>query len=1198
MAIAAPAGWGKSELLTSWEQHRDPSLATAWITLEPGDDAPRRFWRRFLAAVSAGEWAGRAELGQLELAPDGEVAGRQIVQAIVDRVPPDAAPLAIVIDDVHLLAGGESAADLADLLRRRPPSWRLILSGRSLPLPLTRLRISGQLISIGPAELAFDVNEANDLLLDAGCGLSPAELDELVAATGGWAAGLRLAALPLARGVGVDDVLAGIRAGQHDVERYFEEEVISSLPADVAAFLLATCVSPTLDARLARHLSGRDDAAVLLRSLAAAGIFTARDRAAQGTYHYHPLLAESLERHLGVSGPHRRATLHRAAATWHQLHGAPATAFVHAVAGEDWPRCVELIDDLWIPMFVGGDIEGLVGLLDDLPPQLVADDPSLRALRTLGLLDRSDTARIARSAEITARSTRAELVLAIEAARRAGRADVARRAAAAVLDRPAGDTAGAQLRAYVLLSLGVSEYWASDRTAAERHLREALAASEREGLDYLRLGCLSQLVGVLTAQNRVSDAADLASTAAALATRRGWEGSGWAAELWHALGWISYLRGELAIATAYLDRAERSVWHDDAVVGAIIPTIAALVAGLAGRAAQAKALLDLADARLPAEREDYVFLAYIDGELARHAVKAGELRRARELLAGEVAARSLHHCVALAELLVAEDRPDEARRVLRRGLVEADGYLDQRILAMVTLAALEHPGAARPILLEALTLAAPQRIVQPFCQVGAPIIATVADIGRTHRSLRPFAAEVRDRFGEIVAHGAVQQAGGPDDLTAARARGAPTARRPRHPRRDRLPVAHLGQHAQGPRPPRLRQARCELSPCRPGRSRPARPALTARKRNRHRRRAKSPVEGDSLRRNVIDRRRMTSDPVITVAQRAIPVIDIGPYRTGTDTGKAAVAEAVGAACRSVGFLVVTGHGVDPDLVRRLRTVTAQFFELPAHDKQLVAMPPDRYRGYMAEAESLAASYGESSPPDLKESMSIGPVDVPSDDPYFSPAQAGAFFAPNQWPQRPAELAAVWTEYYREMERLATELMRIFALALGLDEHFFDRSVDRHITNMSAIHYPPLAEPPLPGQLRGGPHTDFGSITIVQRDAAPGGLQVLIDGSWIDAPYVEDSFVINLGDLMAEWTNDEWVSTVHRVALPPAIDDATSDRLSFTFFHQPNYDAVIEVIPTCTGPDKPAKYGATTSGAHITAKITAMRSPALDPTGGA
>ncbi|MGA9277267.1 isopenicillin N synthase family dioxygenase [Ilumatobacter sp.] len=326
--------------------------------------------------------------------------------------------------------------------------------------------------------------------------------------------------------------------------------------------------------------------------------------------------------------------------------------------------------------------------------------------------------------------------------------------------------------------------------------------------------------------------------------------------------------------------------------------------------------------------------------------------------------------------------------------------------------------------------------------------------------------------------------------------------------------------------------------------------------------------------------------------REIPVVDLGPYRGGSPEGKQEVARTVAEACRSIGFLVVTGHGVDPGLVRRMREVTSEFFMLPDDEKYAVEMPADRYRGYMAEAESLAASYGQDSPPDLKESFTIGPIDVPSDNPYYSPEIAGAFFADNLWPARPERLREVWSEYYRALSLLAADVMRIFALALGLDENAFDASIDHHITNMSAIHYPPLSNEPLPGQLRGGAHTDFGSITIVQRDAAPGGLQVLLDGKWVDAPYVDDSFVVNLGDLMAEWTNDEWVSTVHRVALPPNVEDAKSDRLSFTFFHQPNYDARIEVIPTCTGPGRPAKYGSTTSGAHITAKLAAMRSPAL------
>jgi isopenicillin N synthase-like dioxygenase len=129
-------------------------------------------------------------------------------------------------------------------------------------------------------------------------------------------------------------------------------------------------------------------------------------------------------------------------------------------------------------------------------------------------------------------------------------------------------------------------------------------------------------------------------------------------------------------------------------------------------------------------------------------------------------------------------------------------------------------------------------------------------------------------------------------------------------------------------------------------------------------------------------------------------------------------------------------------------------------------------------------------------------------------------------------------------------------------------------------------------MRGGQHTDFGNLTIVQRDDATGGLQVLLDGEWVDAPYVPGTFVINLGDLMAEWTNDRWVSTIHRVTVPDQVGDPASDRLSFTFFHQPNYDAVIEVLPTCCDTENPARYGTTTSGAHFIGKLHALRAPEL------
>jgi isopenicillin N synthase-like dioxygenase len=333
-----------------------------------------------------------------------------------------------------------------------------------------------------------------------------------------------------------------------------------------------------------------------------------------------------------------------------------------------------------------------------------------------------------------------------------------------------------------------------------------------------------------------------------------------------------------------------------------------------------------------------------------------------------------------------------------------------------------------------------------------------------------------------------------------------------------------------------------------------------------------------------------TNPVMT---NPVPIIDISSF-FGTDAAaRQRVAREVNAACTDIGFLIVTGHGVPSALIDEMRVVSRQFFDLPTDEKLRQKMPPDRYRGYIALGnEALANSLDEQTPPDLKESFSIGPMVEVSDE-YHRAAKPGNFFAANIWPDRPGRFRTVWECYYGEMESLSTSLMRIFAIGLGMEENFFDDKVDRHISNFSVIHYPEQPRPPLPGQLRAGAHTDYGSLTIVKPDNAPGGLQVMTkDGSWMDVPNLEDGFVVNLGDLMAEWTNDRWVSTMHRVVNPPRGAALGSRRLSMTFFHQPNYDAVIECLPTCRSAERPAHYGTTTSGEHVWMKINKHRQPEL------
>jgi isopenicillin N synthase-like dioxygenase len=311
----------------------------------------------------------------------------------------------------------------------------------------------------------------------------------------------------------------------------------------------------------------------------------------------------------------------------------------------------------------------------------------------------------------------------------------------------------------------------------------------------------------------------------------------------------------------------------------------------------------------------------------------------------------------------------------------------------------------------------------------------------------------------------------------------------------------------------------------------------------------------------------------------VPVIDIAPFRLGSHADKLKVAQAVDQACRDIGFLVIQGHGVSTALIDNMRRVSSEFFDIDLSEKQKVARPAkDVARGYIGmDEESLARSrdpeaYGS----DLNESLMIGPVDPVSAD-YAMAPEAGKHFAPNLWPESPARLKSIWTDYYRTMGELAQTLMRIFALALGLPEQRFDSAVDRHISRLRVRNYPAQVNLPMPGQIRAGAHSDYGSLTILATEDKPGGLQVCnAAGQWVDVPVAPDCFIINIGDLMALWTNDRWVSTLHRVVNPPLGAGAGSRRQSLVFFHNPNYDATISSLIV----DEPAKYPPTTSGAHL------------------
>lgn len=319
----------------------------------------------------------------------------------------------------------------------------------------------------------------------------------------------------------------------------------------------------------------------------------------------------------------------------------------------------------------------------------------------------------------------------------------------------------------------------------------------------------------------------------------------------------------------------------------------------------------------------------------------------------------------------------------------------------------------------------------------------------------------------------------------------------------------------------------------------------------------------------------------------VPVIDISALLGEDEAAKDAVGKALDEAGREIGFFQVVAHGVPAEIIEAMYRVSDEFFALPDEEKRRVQQPSsDAVRGYSSIGEQ-AFSYSEdvAAPRDLHEKFDIGPVDVDRRDPYFAPENSGPHFIANTWPARPAGMEEIWTTYFREMNALARRLMGAFARGLGLEPDYFVDAIDKDISMLRAINYPHIDADPLPGQMRAGAHTDYGSLTIVRQEEAPGGLEVFTqDGDWVPVPVIPGAFVVNIGDLMAQWTNDNWISTRHRVR-PPAPDaSGNTRRMSLVFFHQPNHDAVIECLPGCVAPGEQPRYAPISSGDHLTEKF--------------
>lgn len=297
----------------------------------------------------------------------------------------------------------------------------------------------------------------------------------------------------------------------------------------------------------------------------------------------------------------------------------------------------------------------------------------------------------------------------------------------------------------------------------------------------------------------------------------------------------------------------------------------------------------------------------------------------------------------------------------------------------------------------------------------------------------------------------------------------------------------------------------------------------------------------------------------------IPVIDM-------TAGPASVAGAIRRASMEVGFFYVSGHGVPAGIVEAAYEVSGRFFSRSEAEKQQVRINA-RHRGFLKVGE---AKMHEGARPDLKESFIFG-LDLPESD---ADVRAGKkLMGPNVWPADLPEMKTALDRYYAAIDGVGRSLLRAVALSLDLPESFFVERYRKPLARGSIIYYPP--QPPDLGARQFGvsPHTDYGCLTLLSQDSN-GGLQVRNrSGEWIAAPPIPGTFVINVGDLLARWTNNVFASTPHRV-----VNTSGRPRYSIAVFFDPDYDTPIEVLPACLKPGEVPAYPPVSCGDYIVGRF--------------
>src|SRR5215212_936195 len=382
--ISAPAGYGKTTLLTQWREAEKASLPFAWVTVDEQDNDPVRLWSHVIEAL-------RQVVPREDFAADlitmMSAGGQELVETTLPILINELAELpkrvVLVLDDYQFITQSNCSESVAFFVEHLPQNIHLVLSCRSDPqLPLGRLRARGEMNEIRTEQLVFSEEEAATLLNERlGLAIDPDDLLLLMNRTEGWPAGLYLASLSLQKSEDKHAVIASFGGSSRYIVDLLGEEVLASLSGEAREFLLKTSVLRSLTGPLCDAVTGREDSGKVLRELARSNLFVVPLDDEGEWYRYHQLFSEFLLYELKSSRPELVPVLHRRASAWAEGAGFFEAAFRQAHAAADHERAGMVVARHWFGYVSAGQTATVERWLDALPEELVNSDGPLLLAR-------------------------------------------------------------------------------------------------------------------------------------------------------------------------------------------------------------------------------------------------------------------------------------------------------------------------------------------------------------------------------------------------------------------------------------------------------------------------------------------------------------------------------------------------------------------------------------------------------------------------------------------------------------------------------------------------------------------------------------------------------------------------------------------------------------------------------------------------